>query len=183
MYPLNMIAAIKEGDALIFSELFNEYHHKVYFYTLSKTHSPYIAEETTQLTFIKLWHYRANLDETLPISRQIFRIAKTTCIDLLRKEAGQAKLVQVKSGRPTAEQPVTDAFEVKEMQQQLAHAVQNMPPVRRKVFELSRYEFKSHKEIAQLLSLSVKTVENHIALAIKQLRHLWTPLIIWWLFF
>jgi RNA polymerase sigma-70 factor (family 1) len=183
MYPLNMIAAIKEGDALIFSELFNEYHHKVYFYTLSKTHSPYIAEETTQLTFIKLWQYRANLDETLPISRQIFRIAKTTCIDLLRKETSQSKLLHTKNGRPATELPVTDAFEVKEMQQQLAHAVQNMPPVRRKVFELSRYEFKSHKEIAQLLSLSVKTVENHIALAIKQLRHLWTLLIIWLLFF
>jgi RNA polymerase sigma-70 factor (ECF subfamily) len=183
MFPLNTIAAIKEGDALIFSELFHEYHHKVYFYTLSKTHSPYIAEETTQLTFIKLWNYRAHLDESLPISRQIFRIAKTTCIDLLRKEASRSKLLQANSGQPTAELPVTATFEVKEMQQQLTHAVQNMPPVRRKVFELSRYEFKSHKEIAQLLSLSVKTVENHIALAIKQLRHLWTLLIIWLLFF
>jgi RNA polymerase sigma-70 factor (ECF subfamily) len=182
MYPLNTTAAIKEGDALIFSELFNEYHQKVYFYTLSKTHSPYIAEETTQLTFIKLWNYRASLDETLPISRQIFRIAKTTCIDLLRKEANQAKLLQANSRRLTTEQSVTDAFDVKELQQQLAQAVQNMPPVRRKVFELSRYEFKSHKEIAQLLSLSVKTVENHIALAIKQLKHLWIFFIVWLLF-
>lgn len=177
----NSIAAIKEGDALIFSEIFNEYHQKVYFYTLSKTHSSYIADETTQLTFIKLWHYRASLDESMPISRQIFRIAKTTCIDLLRKEANQAKLLNVH--REQAEIAVTETVEAKELQHRMVHVVQNMPPVRRKVFELSRYEFKSHKEIAQLLSLSVKTVENHIALAIKQLRHFFTLFLIWLLFF
>ena len=179
----NTIAAIKEGDALIFSQLFEEYHQKVYFFTLSKTHSPFLAEETTQLTFIKLWHYRASLDETMPISRQIFRIAKTTCIDLLRKEAVKAKLVQAGQQQATPVHSITDHFDAKELQQQLAQAVQKMPPVRRKVFELSRYEFKSHKEIAQMLSLSVKTVENHIALAIKQLRHFLMLLLIWCLFF
>lgn len=182
MHPTNTIAAIKEGDAFIFSELFNEYHHKVYFYTLAKTHSQYLAEETTQLTFIKLWHYRSSLNESIPISQQIFRIAKTTCIDLLRKEAGQSKLLQANAQPPVSMSPVSETYDAKELQQQLQHAVQNMPPVRRKIFELSRYEFKSHKEIAQLLSLSVKTVENHIALAIKQLKHLWAILLVWMLF-
>jgi RNA polymerase sigma-70 factor (ECF subfamily) len=183
MLPINTIAAIKDGDAFIFSELFKEYHQKVYFYTLSKTHSQYLAEETTQLTFIKLWHYRGSLDESLPISQQIFRIAKTTSIDLLRKEAVQQKLLQAKKQADAQGLNASDAVEVKELQQRLAQIVQNMPPVRRKVFEMSRYEFKSHKEIAQLLSLSVKTVENHIALALKQLRHFLMLILIWALFF
>ena len=102
MGSINTIAAIKEGDAFIFSELFNDYHQKVYFYILSKSHSQYIAEETTQLTFIKLWKYRASLDESLPISQQVFRIAKTTFIDLLRKEAVQAKLLQSQPGSASA---------------------------------------------------------------------------------
>jgi RNA polymerase sigma-70 factor (family 1) len=178
MGSINTIAAIREGDAFIFSELFNEYHQKVYFYILSKSHSQYLAEETTQLTFIKLWKYRASLDESLPVSQQVFRIAKTTFIDLLRKEAVQLKLLQAHSTARTAVNQVAETVETKELQQQLAAAVQNMPPVRRKVFELSRYEFKSHKEIAQLLSLSVKTVENHIALAIKQLKHFLVLLIV-----
>jgi RNA polymerase sigma-70 factor (family 1) len=176
------IAALKEGDALIFSELFNEYHQKVYYYTLSKTHSQYIAEETTQLTFIKLWHYRGSLDESLPISQQVFRIAKTTCIDLLRKEAVQLKLLQAKKQPDIQQTNTSEAVEVKELQQKLAAIVQTMPPVRRKVFEMSRYEFRSHKEIAQLLSLSVKTVENHIALALKQLRHFLMLMLLWMLF-
>lgn len=92
MNLFNTIAALKESDEIVFGEIFQEYHQKVYYYILSKTNSAYIAEETTQLTFIKLWNYRCSLDVSLPISSQIFRIAKTTCIDLLRKESNRLKL-------------------------------------------------------------------------------------------
>ena len=180
MLPRNTIAALKENDEIVFNELFNDYHHKVYFYILAKTKSDYLAEEVTQLAFIKLWDYRHNLDETLPVSSQIFRIAKTTCIDLLRKEANQAKLLI--SGKKDAQplNTVSDLAETKEMERRLSDAVQKMPPVRRKVFQLSRYESKSYKEISQLLSLSEKTVENHIALAIKQLRRIFFLILLFW---
>src|SRR5207253_5153039 len=110
----------------------------------------------------------------------IFRIAKTTCIDLLRKEANQAKLLI--SGKKDAQplNTVSDLAETKEMERRLSDAVQKMPPVRRKVFQLSRYESKSYKEISQLLSLSEKTVENHIALAIKQLRRIFFLILLFW---
>jgi DNA-directed RNA polymerase specialized sigma24 family protein len=88
MYYLSgKIAALKEGDEFVFGEIFNEFHQKVYFYILGKTKSAYLAEEVTQLTFIKLWNNSFKLDESPPLSSQVFRIAKTTCIDLLRKEA------------------------------------------------------------------------------------------------
>jgi RNA polymerase sigma-70 factor (ECF subfamily) len=63
-------------------------------------------------------------------------------------------------------------MDVKELNETLQEAVQQLPPVRRKVFELSRYHSLSHKEISKRLALSVKTVETHISLALKQLRHL-----------
>lgn len=171
MYLLNKVAALKNGDEIVFSELFNEYHSKVYFYFLSKTQSKYLAEEITQITFIKLWDYRSTLDESLSLSLQIFRIAKTTCIDLFRKEAAKSKSLAIEKKKDVFSNDVTENIDSREIQRKLAYAVAKMPPVRRKVFELSRYESKSHKEISQLLSLSEKTVQNHISLAIKQLRH------------
>lgn len=172
MHTFDTIAALKEGDTFVFGELFNEYHQKIYLYILSKTHSPYIAEEVTQITFIKLWDYRRNLDETEPVAKLIFRMARTSCIDLLRKESTKARLAKEERPVETYTLHITEGVEVKELQQRMRRAIQNMPPVRRRVFELSRFEFKSHKEIAAILSLSVKTVENHVALAIKQLKNL-----------
>jgi RNA polymerase sigma-70 factor (ECF subfamily) len=179
MFTSNTIAALKEGDELVFTELFNQYHPKVYFYILSKTRSEYIAEETTQLTFIKLWNYRSSLDESLPLSKQLFRIAKTTLIDILRKESSLSKLSTEDTHPKEFLVNDSDVLDAKELQQKVDHIVRQMPPVRRRVFELSRYESKSHKEIAQILSISVKTVENHIALAIKQLRRFLNLLLIW----
>ncbi|MEO8405395.1 MAG: sigma-70 family RNA polymerase sigma factor [Chitinophagaceae bacterium] len=168
---INSIAALKQNDTLALSELFHQYHQKVYFFILSKSKSSYIAEETTQLTFIKLWNYRHHLDESLPLSQQIFRIARTTLIDVLRKDAVYSAMKQNIQGSSK----LLDGFapmEVKELNEALRKAVQKLSPVRRKVFELSRNHSYSHKEIAKLLSLSIKTVETHIGLALKQLRHL-----------
>jgi RNA polymerase sigma-70 factor (ECF subfamily) len=165
------IAALKQNDTFTFDELFHMYHQNIYFFILSKSRSSYIAEETTQLTFIKLWNYRHHLDESLPLSQQIFRIARTTLIDVLRKDAVYSAMKQ----NMLASSEHSDGFaptEVKELNDTLQKAVQKLPPVRRKVFELSRNHSLSHKEISKLLSLSVKTVEAHISLALKQLRHL-----------
>ena len=170
MSTFNTISALKEGDPSVFSDIFNEYHRKVYFYVLSKTHSQYIAEETTQITFIKLWDYRHKLDESEPVSRLIFHIARATSIDLLRKEAVKGRFL--KQEKPAESDPtsISDTIDAREQLIRIRQAVSNMPPVRRKVFELSRYEFKSYKEIAAQLSLSVKTVENHMSLAINYLK-------------
>lgn len=175
MNQADKIAALKQGDQFIFGEIFNEFHHKIYLYILAKTRSPYLAEEVTQLTFIKLWNSRATLQEGLSLSAQLFQIAKTTCIDLLRKEGARLKLTIVKNEELQApNSSVSETIDNRELQTKLSQEVQKMPPVRKKVFELSRYEAKTYKEIAQLLSLSEKTVENHISLALKQLRRMLT---------
>lgn len=172
MSTFNTIAALKEGNPSVFSDIFHQYHQKVYFYVLSKTHSPYIAEETTQITFIKLWNYRQQLDESEIVDKLIFRIAKATFIDLLRKEAVKERFLQQESPAKADIENTLDAIASKELLSRVKQVVEEMPPMRRKVFELSRYEFKTYKEIAEQLSLSVKTVENHMSLALNYLREL-----------
>jgi RNA polymerase sigma-70 factor (ECF subfamily) len=172
MSTFNKISALKEGDSSVFRDLFNEYHRKVYFYVLSKTHSSYIAEEATQITFIKLWDYRQRLQESEPVSKLIFHIARATFIDLLRKEAVKERFLKQEKPLESDTESISDTIQARELLLQIRQVVHNMPPMRRKVFELSRYEFKSHKEIADQLSLSIKTVENHMSLAINHLRNL-----------
>jgi len=172
------IAALKEGDETAFGEIFKDFHEKVYFYILSKTNSPYIAAETTQLTFIKLWQYRNSLIESIPLTAQVFRIAKTTFIDILRVENNKAKLLSSQKYNRTYFTDIHENIETEELRRKLQAAIENMPPVRRKVFELSRNEGLSYREISQVLSVSVKTVENHISLALKQLRHFLTLLLV-----
>lgn len=165
-------AAIKQGDTFIFEQVFQQYHEKLYFYVFYRTYSSYLAEETTQLTFIKLWKYRNSLNEELDISDHLFRITKTTLIDLLRKEKNIDRLRnQVSSTGTRISESIAATIETEELRTSIYGAIRQMPLARRKVFEMSRLKGMSYKEIAAELSISVKTVENHIALALKQLRH------------
>ena len=163
------IADIKNGDEAVFTRLFNDYYAKVYHYFLKKTRSPYMAREIAQLTFIKLWQFRHTLSEQHPLDVQLFRIASSSLIDYLRKENTRRKneqlLVQDMSVERHEEAGLS--FETSDY---LGTLAESLSPVRKKVFILSRVNGHSHREIADKLSISIKTVEDHMMKAMRHLR-------------
>ncbi len=163
---------IKDGDKLYFRQVFDQYHQKLYFFILYKTRSEYIAEEVVQMAFAKLWECRQTLQEEYAISTQLFRIATTVLIDFLRKynhrDAVTARLdtLDIEHGIDSTNEKMSGA----ELQRRISEAVKDMPPVRKQVFEMSREQGMSHREIAETLSVSSKTVETHIYKALKQIK-------------
>ncbi len=159
---------------LAFEQVFNTYHSKLFYFILDKTKSEYIAEEVVQLTFIKLWNYRASLNDDYAISTQIFRIASTTLIDILRKQANHQVLIkgltQISSGNQLDTYDPNVQLIEKELLRKVARTLDEMPEMQRTVFQLSRVDGLSYKQIADKLSISVKTVEVHMTRALKKLR-------------
>ena len=166
------IKELKDGDAFYFKRVFDQYHQKLYFFILYKTKSDYIAEEVVQMAFTKLWQCRQTLKEEYTISTQLFRIATTILIDYLRKynnkDAVTAGLdvVNMEKGIDSTTEKMIGA----ELQKRISEAVNDMPPVRKQVFEMSREHGMSYREIAETLSVSSKTVETHIYKALKQIK-------------
>lgn len=164
---MDLLLSIKQGDSLAFEQVFAAYYEKLYFFLIKKTRSSYIAEEIVQETFTRLWKYRSSLDEQLSLSSQIFRIARTALIDLYRREAKHEKIQLSNSdSKPESIEPVS----TRELTELIGRAIQKLPPIRRKIFTMSRIDGFSYREIAAQLSISQKTVENHISHALRQLR-------------
>jgi RNA polymerase sigma factor (sigma-70 family) len=169
----NTIAALKTGDRLVFEQVFQDHYESVYFYLLGKTKTKYIAEEGTQLAFIKLWQYKGNLDEGLALNIQLFRIVRTTLIDLIRKEEKKNTHAAGAAARlPLHSNEVWEGLMAREVKARLNISMRAMPAVRKRVFEMSRIREMSNKEIASELSISVKAVEFHISKAIRYLKHI-----------
>jgi RNA polymerase sigma-70 factor (ECF subfamily) len=166
------IKELRDGDDLYFRQVFDQYHQKLYFFILSKTKSEYIAEEVVQMAFTKLWQCRQTLKEEYTISTQLFRIATTILIDFLRKysnkDAVTARLdaLEIDKGVDSTNEKMSGA----ELQKRILEAVNDLPPVRKQVFEMSREQGMSYREIAATLSVSSKTVEGHISKALKQIK-------------
>lgn len=169
---MNTIAALKQGNLLVFNEVYYSCHKRIYYFILRKTKSSFIAEEVVQLTFIKFWNYRESLADDLDVQLQLFRIARTTLIDFLRKETVyKEKVIHVIERYTLPADDLWGKLAEKELQHKLAHALEEMPPMRRKVFEMSRFKGMSYQQIAHELSLSSRTVESHIFQAIRQIKH------------
>jgi RNA polymerase sigma-70 factor (ECF subfamily) len=163
---------LKDGDEFYFKQVFDQYHQKLYFFILYKAKSEYIAEEVVQLAFTKLWQCRHTLQEEYTISTQLFRIASTVLIDFLRKysnkDAVTARLdvLEVEEGVDNTTEKMRGA----ELARRISEAVNDLPPVRKQVFEMSREQGMSYSEIAATLSVSSRTVETHIYKALKQIK-------------
>lgn len=156
---------MKELTEKHFEELFYKYFDRVYAGLIAKKCSPDIAEELTQITFIKIWEYRSTFSFDIKEEVQIFRKARHVFIDWLRKEAHQRKLMQ-----EIHSAAIDHHRQNLELTDTLKKAIQKLPPMQNRVFRLSYIEGYSHKEIAGKLHISVRTVERHIYKSLSLLR-------------
>ena len=165
---MNQIAAIRSGTVTAFEEVYYTFHEKLYFYFLKRTTDADVATELVQLTFIKLWRYRCHLNEELPISQQLFRIARTTLIDVLRRKA-QHRSIPVATDQLPELPDTSRVAQERETRDMMHRAMESLSPERKKIIQYRINGF-SNREIAAHLSISLKTVENQVNRAIKQLK-------------
>jgi RNA polymerase sigma-70 factor (family 1) len=164
-----MIDALKRGDSFAFEQIYTQYCDKVYAYFKKKTASDEDARDLLQTTFLKLWKYRKSLSNDYLLEQHLFHISKTVLIDYLRKQNKSTHLQKAMLAK-TADTYYSNPSASHTVASQLAATLSAMPEVRRRVFELNRLEGYSYKEVAELLSISIKTVDNNLAKALKQLR-------------
>jgi len=164
------VISLRDGDRQVFREVFDSFWDKVYSYLAKKTRCTETAKDLTQLVFIRLWKYRHSLSAEIGLNEQLFRKTKQVFIDWLRQEYRKRKRI-AESGvpGPVVFDPHDTGFEIKS---DVSNALRALPPKRKEVFELRHIYGYSYKEIAELLGISVKTVDNQLLKANLQLRKL-----------
>ena len=149
------------GNHTAFRELFMRYHLKVYYFVLGLVKSESDAEDLTQEIFLKLWTHRSRFTE----------VRKHTAFNYI--ESRRVNLVSLESASEEDEERSTpyEDLVAKDLRLLVDMIVETMPPQRRMIYRMSRNEGLSNTEIAENLQLSKKTVENHLNLALKELRN------------
>jgi RNA polymerase sigma factor (sigma-70 family) len=171
---MNQITAIKEGIESAFEEVYHDFHAKAFRFYLKRVHMHETAKELTQQLFIKLWHSRHTLSEDFTLDTQIFTIAGTIFIDYLRKQYARDKMhiaIREEMNRSSSQQ-IPSPVHAMETSDYMAVLVDRLTPLRKKVILLKTKNGFSNKEIASRLSISEKTVESHITMAIRKIKSL-----------
>lgn len=166
----DIVCEIKAGLLPAFNEAYSRYHKQIYQFVFKKTQSEYIATEVVQLCFIRLWEKKQSLNEHTALNIQLFGMARQVMIDQLRKESARLKY-----NTRSEQYPFTDnlmkMIESRDMLKHFEQEIEAMPAMRKMVFNLSRQNGLSYKEIAEMLGISPKTVESHIGKVLSHLKH------------
>jgi RNA polymerase sigma factor (sigma-70 family) len=152
-----------------FETVYYTYRDKLYFYFLKKTKDESVCKDLVQEVFIKLWRYRKSLRPDLDLSIQVFRIAKTTLIDVLRKHASQRTISVPENALHHIAEPATNGEPDNERVVYLHREIKMLPPVRKQILQYRLQGF-SNQEIAVKLSISKKTVENQLNRAFHDIK-------------
>ncbi len=166
-----LVKEIKEGDHDSFRQIYHKYSEKVYLFAVRYISKTGDAEEIVQEVFSRIWQYRDNLDENRSFNGYLLTITKNIIFNENRKKVNfdiyaQYVLNYVQENSNQTENQII----YENVKNIINKEIDNFPPKRRQIFDLSRNEGLSHNEIAQKLSISRKTVEAHLRLALSRLK-------------
>ena len=167
----NIAEKIKKGDLSSFEKLFRHYYQALCGYANTYLNDMDLAEEFVQDVFTILWERREAIDIETSLQSYIYKSVKNKCLMHLRHEkvkkthAKQLEEMYNSTSNKTAE--VSGMFEL----QDIINKTLNLLPDRcRKIFTMNRFEGLKYKEIAEYMSLSIKTIEADMGRALKVFR-------------
>lgn len=159
--------AIKEGDERAFKAFFEEHYDSLFVFLRSRNISREVSEDLIQKAFIYIWNNRHNIKPDLSLKAYLFRIAYTRMLNHVEQETHFLELDNHING---VSKTPHDIAEFNDLNKAFQKAISKMPEKRRIVFESCFLQDLTYRETAENLSVSIKTVENHMALAFRDLR-------------
>ncbi|MFA8451532.1 MAG: sigma-70 family RNA polymerase sigma factor, partial [Bacteroidales bacterium] len=110
-----------------------------------------------------------DLYSSFSIKSYLFASVKINCYRLIQKNKLHEKHNEI-FFLQSSDITENEEYDFIDLQSKLMNAISEMPPQRKKVFELSRFEGLKYAQIASKMNISQKTVENHMGSALKFLR-------------
>lgn len=126
-------------------------------------------EDVIQEIFIRLWENRAELN-IFYIKTYLFKSARNLMLNTLRNEENRNMLLEQWANELITESEAKDCINMHEFELLYKEAVEKLPSKCKDIYKLSREEKHSYKAIAQLRSISEKTVENQMSIALKKIK-------------
>ena len=164
-----------QNDEDAFKGIFTYYYPLLYRYAFRYLKSQTLSEDLAMEVLTKIWEKKAAISDHRTFENYLFTAARNRLINhWQRRIEGLLSLEMIGEGEESAfikdQMQHQDVILSKELDSVYRKSLSELPARRRLIFQLHRNEQLSYKEIAGELSISPRTVENHIAAALKQLR-------------
>jgi RNA polymerase sigma-70 factor (ECF subfamily) len=166
-----IIGRIRQGDVKQFESLFRSSYVSLVRYARTLIKDNDTAEEIVQDLFFRLWNDRKKIKIESSLNGYLFRSVHNRCLHYIEHNKVVARYAEEMLYRKTdTQEDPSDILHHKELQSRIAGILERLPERCGKIFYMSRFEGLKYSEIAEKLSVSVKTVESNMGRALKEFR-------------
>ena len=166
-----LVLRLIDGDEDAFCELYAAYKGRLIYFAMRFLKSREHAEDVFQDAFTVIWQSRRFINPDASFSSYLYTIVRNRVLNQLRDLDNQNKLKEhVLAQAVDYTDETKNEILANDLRQLILRALQQLTPRQREIFEMSREQQMSHKEIAETLGISVNTVQESISLSLKSLR-------------
>lgn len=166
-----LLQKLQEGSKLAYEFFYKKYYITLYLHAYNKLRDRDVAKDIVQDIFANLWQKRENLNIVHGFSSYLYASTRNRIIDYISKEKSKAQYLDSLSDYSEMGQETTDHLvREKMLHEQIEQTLNQLPPRLREVFELSRKNYLTHKEISEKLNISEQSVRSYIKDVLRILR-------------
>jgi RNA polymerase sigma-70 factor (ECF subfamily) len=172
-----VVEKLKCGDKKAYESLFMTHYKNLVLYAKKFVVDTEIARDIVQDVFFYLWEKRNTLNIDKSISSYLFRSVRNACINHLKRDSLKEDYIKqfllTINGQELSTDKSLDVHELvvhKDLLQRIELIIESLPDQCKNMFRMSRFRGLKNKEIAEIYSVSTRTVETQIYRALKVLK-------------
>lgn len=175
-----LMARVGAGELAKLAVLFERHHRALFRYFVSMSRNRELAEDLVQDVFFRILRYRSSYDPSKPFTAWMYQIARRANLD--RANSRRAEVVGIEEFTERRAEPASaepDPEDRASRGQNLAllrRAFEQLPPEKREILLLSRFQEMKYEEIATVLSCEVGTVKVRVYRAVRALEQIYFAL-------
>jgi len=160
------------GDTRAFRQIFDALFSNLTKFSFSFVHSKEAATEIVDELFVQLWIKRADIMKINDLRVYLYTATKNASLNYISKKAKQIEVEPYENLQVQMTDVVSpeQIMITKEMLQKIKEAVDSLPPRCKLIFKFVREDGLSYSEVAEILGLSVKTIDAQMVIAVARIR-------------
>ncbi|MFT3902511.1 MAG: RNA polymerase sigma-70 factor [Niabella sp.] len=163
---------IAKEDEAAFASLYAFFKKRLVAFSFSLVRAAEVAEEVVEDVFIKLWLRRQTLPEVENLAVYLYVSVKNASLNRLSQKARQMLTQPFDDFESDIKINSTDPYELMvsgEMLARMNQAIEKLPPRCKMIFKLIREDNLKYKEVAEILNISINTIDVQMAIAVKRI--------------
>jgi RNA polymerase sigma-70 factor (family 1) len=175
LQDIQLMHLLIEGDHAAYTEIYNRYYYLMFVFAYKKLRDEDLSKDFVQELFATLWHKRENLSETGKLCSYLYISIRSRILDFFAHQKVEHKYFAfLKDYQISTSEQTDHLVREKQLQRYIEKEIEMLPKKMRHIFQLSRMEYLTHREIAQRLDTTEHNISKQIANALKIFRRKFT---------